>query len=209
MRPYLKSLGLEPDVIEGIMAEYGKIVTKAKSDLEAAQAAYDEANRKNAELTAIIAETTKKGDPDDLKRQLAELQEKMTQELANEREAHEKTKTTYSAEKEANETDNKVAVALRNAGMNHAVIDKALKLYDRSIVKRGNDGSISNADEVLAHFKQDWAAFFGETTVKGADVATPPVNNAAKITMADIAKMTPEEINTRFDELKPIIAGKK
>jgi hypothetical protein len=42
--------------------------------------------------------------------------------------AHKATRDTVAAEKEAADTDGKVAAALKAAGMNEKVIDKALKL---------------------------------------------------------------------------------
>jgi len=92
--------------------------------------------------------------------------------------AHNSTKSAYAAEKEYADTDGKVAAALKAAGMNEKVIDKALKLYDRTIVKKGKDGNIENADNVVEAFKKDWADFFGEVKTEGATVGNNFQNNA-------------------------------
>jgi hypothetical protein len=81
-------------------------------------------------------------------------------------------------------------------------------MYDRAIVKRGKDGAISNADEVVTHFKTEWSDFFGETVTKGAEVATPPPSpTKAKYTLDDIRKMKPDEINKHWDKIKPVLEG--
>ena len=72
------------------------------------------------------------------------------------------------------DTDGKVSEALRLAGMNKAAIPMAVKYYDRSIVKRGADGTISNAKEVVDSFRAEWDAFFGTITTVGSDVGNPP-----------------------------------
>ena len=72
------------------------------------------------------------------------------------------------------DTDGKVSEALRLAGMNKAAIPMAVKYYDRSIVKRGADGTISNAKEVVDSFRAEWDAFFGTITTVGSNVGNPP-----------------------------------
>ena len=215
MREFLRGLELSKETIDTIMAEHGKLMTRTKEDLEALKTQYDEANKKNTELGAKIAELLRKGDPDELKKELADFREKAAQELAAvreaqeaERAAHESTKAAYAAEKDDMDVDSKVAVALKEAGMNPAAIDKALKLYDRTMVKRGKDGAISNADDVLKHFKGEWAGFFGETVTKGAEVATPPANSTkSKLTLDDVKKMTQAEINANWEKVKPVLEG--
>ena len=226
MREFLRGLDLSKETIDTIMAEHGKLITRTKEDLETLKAQYDEANRKNAELGAKIAELLRKGDPDALKKQLEEFREQMAKELAAEREAHEQklaaereareaertahesTKAAYATEKDNMDVDGKVAAALKEAGMNPAAIDKALKLYDRAIVKRNKDGVISNTDDVLKHFKGEWAGFFGETVTKGAEVATPPTNSTKpKYTLDDVKKMKPADINANWEKIKPLLEG--
>jgi len=53
-------------------------------------------------------------------------------------------------------------------------IPLAVKYYDRSIVKRGEDGSILNAKEVVDSFRAEWDAFFGTITTVGSNVGNPP-----------------------------------
>jgi len=88
--------------------------------------------------------------------------------------AHNATRDGYAAEKDAADIDGKVTAALKAAGMNEKAIPKALKLYDRTIVEKDNDGNIKNTDKVLAHFKGEWGDFFGETQTKGAEVGNSP-----------------------------------
>lgn len=88
--------------------------------------------------------------------------------------AHQATRDGYVAEKDAADIDALVAAQLKVAGMNEKAIPKALKLYDRTTVERDKEGSIKNADNVLAAFKAEWGDFFGEVTQQGAAVGTPP-----------------------------------
>ena len=228
MRALLKELGLEPEAIDKIMAEHGKLMSKGIDEVTALKSLLADMKKANVELEgqnaetkrnyeAQIAEIKRNGDPAELKKnitdlhdQIAEMKEQAAKEVAAEKEAHEATKAGYAAEKDAQDVDGKVSAALKEAGMNPAAISKALKLYDRAIVKRGKDGAISNADDVLKYFKSDWADFFGETVTKGAEVATPPANSAKpKYTLEDVKKMTQAEVNANWDKIKPIIEGKQ
>ncbi|MCL1995344.1 MAG: hypothetical protein FWG63_03970, partial [Defluviitaleaceae bacterium] len=53
-------------------------------------------------------------------------------------------------------------------------IDKALKLYDRSLVKLDKDGNIENPSDVVAHFVKDWGDFFAKGQEQGVQISTPP-----------------------------------
>ena len=81
-----------------------------------------------------------------------------------------------------------------------AALSKAIKGYDRALVKRGADGGIDNRDEVLAHFADEWGDFFGKVQTQGVDVGSVHGQGARPAyTKEAIAKMSANEINQNWD----------
>ena len=81
-----------------------------------------------------------------------------------------------------------------------AALSKAIKSYDRSLVKRGTDGNIENHDEVLSHFANEWGDFFGKVQTQGVDVGSVHGQGARPAYTKDaIAKMSASEINQNWD----------
>jgi len=91
--------------------------------------------------------------------------------------------------------------------MHPAACAKALKSYDRAIVRRNSDGNIENGDEVLSYFAGEWSDFFGKVQMQGVDVGSPYGGAAPPAyTKEAIAKMSASEINKNWDSIKGVIA---
>ena len=81
-----------------------------------------------------------------------------------------------------------------------AALSKAIKSYDRALIKRGADGSIENREEVLSHFADEWGDFFGKVQTHGVDVGSVHGTGARPAyTKEAIAKMSANEINQNWD----------
>ena len=150
----------------------------------------------------------------ELEAQVMEMQAKLAdhdavkQSLEDEKAAHAATKKTHDDEKDAHYIDGLVSDALKAAGMNEKIIPKALKQYDRSLVKRDKDGSISNAEKIVETFKDEWGDFFGETQIVGADVGSSSQSTPAKTyTLDDISKMSPAQINENWASISKSLNG--
>jgi len=188
-RKFLQGLALESDVIDKIMQAHGDGIEREKSVAESLR---DDIKKINADLATARGDLEKaKQDAtnDDWESKYnaevtahGETKTAMQKSIDDEKSAHTATKEVYSAEKTASEIDSLVGELLKKAddkgiSMNAAAIPKALKLYDRAIVKRNKDGAIENADKVLEYFKGEWGDFFAGTEQKGADVGNPPGGN--------------------------------
>ena len=164
-------------------AEKGELqteISKLKNDVTDVQKEFDDYKTSNS----FEDEKTK------LEADISALKAKFEAEAA----AHKSTRDSYQAERDAADTDSKISNLLKEKGMNVKVIDKALKLYDRSAVKKGKDGKIENADKVIESFKSEWADFFGETSTQGALVGNPPANVAG-------GNANPKNVNTYMNNL--------
>ena len=209
-RKFLANLGITDDELigkilnahQGVAQPLKDDIDTLKSDLAAARADLKKAQEPPEGATDWEKKYNEEASAH------AATKEAMQKAVGDEIAAHKATKDGYAAEKDAADIDQKVSAALKAAGMNEKAIPKALKLYDRSMVKRDKEGAISNADKVVEHFKGEWGDFFSETKTIGADVGTPPINNpTGSYTKADIERMSAAEINANWDQIKPVLAG--
>jgi hypothetical protein len=165
LKPILESAGIEAGKIDGIIAQINKEVGKNFVD----KARYD---TKLTELSTMQGELNTANDG------LATAngwKEKFDAETA----AHKATKDAYGAEKTAAAIDGKVSAALKKAGMNEKVIDKALKLYKREDVKLNDKGELSEESKVIDAFKADWADFFGAMHTEGSNSGNSAGSNSS------------------------------
>lgn len=182
---FLKSLSLEQEDIDKVMAENGKDIAKEQAKYEAKLSDYDDKTLRVNELEKELKEAQK---------QAAEVdawKSKYEQEV----EAHNQTKETAStatadwekkwAERDeadtAKETASKKRAAARSElikrGANpDAVDDFMLDKLDYDGLELDGD-TIKGADDYVKPYQERYAKYFGTTVTKGADVATPPANN--------------------------------
>ena len=189
-RKFLLGLGLEADAIDKVLDAAGADLEREKAVSEALREEAKALKAEAAEAKKALKEATdaKTKDEDAFKTKFEaeqtaheETKKAMKKAIDDETAAHKATKDGIVAEKEAAEVDQLVSEILKRGddkigGMNVAAIPKALKLYDRSIVKRGKDGAVENADDVLNHFGREWGDFFAKEEQHGAAVGTPPGN---------------------------------
>ena len=101
--------------------------------------------------------------------------------------AYSEYKKQVEAEKESARNDADVLAICKEAGI---VRESSLRLvakdFDRSKIKRGEDGSITNRDELLAAVKADYADFVASPGAAGAPPANPPTGGGSGMTKEQI-----------------------
>lgn len=99
----------------------------------------------------------------------------------------------YKGEQEKREThgakEKAYRALLKEAGISEKRLDSVLKVSDIDGLELDDKGAIKDAKELTKSIKSEWADFIVQTTVKGADTATPPVNTGGTKTRAEIAAM--------------------
>lgn len=153
-RSFLTSLGLEKEIIDQIMKEYGIAVEALKARTKETE------DELRGQLQTALAQNTPEQD---------EFKAKYEAELA----AHESTRNEYTAEKEETETLALLRKALAAEGANPNAVDLLLKGIELAAIQK-KDGEIENWEELCAPVKTKYAAFFGEVTRQGANVGSPP-----------------------------------
>ena len=193
-RANLKAMGLEPDQVEKVLDLHGASMESAKENAkEKAKQAEEALQAKITELESDLSKAraelkAAKEDDDGFESKLAaeiEAHKVTKAELEAAKTEHKKAVDGYAKEKEDAEIDGLVKSLLGEGDESHgkmlpAAIDKALRMYDRTIVKRDKDGKLKNADEVLAHFAAEWKDFFGKSETLGVDTGSPPASNPDK-----------------------------
>ena len=187
-RANLKAMGLEPEHVEKVLDLHGASMESAKENAkEKARQAEEALQAKITELEGDLSKAraelkAAKEDEDGFETKLAaevEAHKATKAELETVKAEHKKAVDGYAKEKEDAEIDGLVKSLLGEGDesygkMHPSAIDKALKMYDRALVKCDKDGKIKNADEVLAHFAAEWKDFFGKSETHGVDTGSPP-----------------------------------
>ncbi len=106
--------------------------------------------------------------------------------------AHKEYKQKVEAEKTAARDDADVLALCKEAGIAR---DSSLRLivkdFDRSKIKRGEDGAITNHDELVSGIKTDYADFVGTPGNQGTPPTTPPSGGGTTYkTRDEIMKIT-------------------
>lgn len=184
-REYLKGLGLEDSVIDGIMAEHGRTVSDLNNQLGA------ERNKVTERDNQIDTLKSSGGDAEALKKQVETLQQE------NQAKDAQLAKTTI---------DNQVANTLRDAGAVNVTAVRAL-LAEQGELALDKDGKVAGLDDMLNKVKEANAWAFVETKPKD----TPPINfpgnpdpktGTQPMTMDDALKIT--DFDTRIEAIAAV-----
>lgn len=158
-RKYLKSIGLTEDQIEGIVEEHIATVNDLKETANKYKADADKLPTVQKELDDLKAA----GD--------GGYKEKYDAEVK----AFKEYKRQVEAEKTAARDDADVLALCKEAGISR---ESSLRLiakdFDRSKIKRGEDGKITNHDDLVSSIKTDYADFVGTPGNHGTPPTTPP-----------------------------------
>lgn len=169
-RKALKAMGLTEEQVDSIIEAHTETVDGLKEQMKTYKA--------DAEKLPGVQKQL-----DDLKNDGGEdWKSKYDAEKA----AHDKTKSDHAAEKTAAQNEKLFRVVLTNIGITGKRADQIVKLTDVSAFKV-KDGAYEDAAAVEKHIRDEYSEFVPTTTVKGADVPSPPGNVGGKMTREQIA----------------------
>ncbi|HFI0351808.1 TPA: phage scaffolding protein [Streptococcus suis] len=184
-REFLARLGLPEEAIEQIMAEHGKTVQATQSKLDEAESKLKEANS--------TLDTLKKSNKDN-------------EELQNELKMYKDKVTQLEAQAKESAKQQTIKDALVNA----KATDVDYLMYKLGDVELAEDGSIKDLDSKIKDLQTNHPTFFQATepeqanngfkSLGGADL--PEGKRSTIYTQEDIARMTPEQINSNWDAIK-------
>lgn len=164
-RKFLASLKLEADVIDTIIEAHGETVDALKKQRDDAIAA-----------SGNIEELTK--ERDELRTQLEELKT-AGGDVAKVQAEFDAYKKQVEDERLTARTDADVLDMLKEAGIQRETFrTMAAKAFDRSKIKRGDDGNIANRDELLTAIKTEFAdCIASDPTPSPAPRVDPPAGS--------------------------------
>lgn len=168
-RKLLKSLSLEESVIETIIDAHTETVDALKQQRDAAQAEADKVAAITKERDEALEKLSKAGDA-------AKVQADF-----------DAYKKQVADEKAAAQTDADVLALLKEAGIQRESFQQlASKSFDRSKIKRGEDGSITNRQELLEGIKTDFADCISTLQQQGTPPNNPPTGGGKGMTREQI-----------------------
>lgn len=168
-RKLLKSLGLEEAAIDTIIDAHTETTDALKKERDTAR---EEA-----------------GKIGNLTRQLNDANDKLAKagDAAKVQADFDAYKQEVEAEKKAAKTDADVRAILKDAGIARAsFLDAVANSYDRSKLVYGEDGKITNRDELVTAAKTDYSDFVASTASVGIPPVTPPTGKAGGMTKDEI-----------------------
>ena len=142
MREFLKGLDLEPELIDTIMAEHGKIVTKDKEELQTLKEQVKELkeNSKNAEeLQTKYEELSKKIEEEEATKRAKEEDDVLTRNIND----------VFGDKKFVNDfTKNAIVEQIKTALKDNANVGKSAKdLFEE--IQNGKEGIFDNPNKVV------------------------------------------------------------
>lgn len=183
-RNFLKSMGLTDEQVSAIIEGHSDTVTaltKERDDARAAAAKVEELTRERDDFKAKYE---KAGDASKVQAEFDAYKQKVEGEKV-------------SAAKTA-----AVRKSFKSAGVNRdEFADLLLGKVDMDKVELDGD-KVKDEAALLDPLKNKYAGCFGEVSDKGTDPMNPPGNGGkATYTMADIEKMSIDEINKNWDAI--------
>ena len=170
-RSFLKSIGLDEEKIQTVIDAHLEVVNTLKEE------------RDKLKQDAAT---------------LGDLQEKLKQyeggedfkaKYEDEHKAFEDYKADVKAKAELAKVQSAYRKLLAEEKISEKRLDAVCRLTDFSKMKLDKDGNLADIDALRSSIKSDWADYITETTVKGADVETPPKVAKATMTKDEIMKI--------------------
>ena len=162
-RKYLKSMGLTEEQVDSIIDAHTETLEGLKNKADQYEADAKKLKAVEKELSDLKAD----GGEDYKAKYEAEC------------EAHAKTKADHAAKETAAMHERLFRAELTRAGITGKRADQIVKATDLTAYKV-KDGAYEDGQAVQDSIRSEWGEFIPATTVKGADVVTPPANNGGK-----------------------------
>lgn len=173
-RKMLKALGIDDEKIDQIIDAHSEVVDGLKSDRDRYKGDSEKLEGVQRELDDLKA----KGDDGYKSKYEAEKQ------------AHEELKADIANQKAYAEKESAYRELLRAAGIKEKFINTIIRA-DKAVIDGltlGDDGKIPDAETLTENARQNWGDFVAITTTHTAGKETPPANNGAKMSRADLYK---------------------
>lgn len=162
-RKLMKSMGIEDEKIDQIIEAHVETVDALKSERDGYKAEADRLASVEGELQAL---KEKPGD---------DFREKFEAE----HEAFEAYKSEVAAKEAEREKVGLYESVLRDAGIDEKRIASVVKVTDLSALEV-KDGEIVDREKAVESAKSEWGDFIVQSSVKGAQVDTPPAKTATE-----------------------------
>lgn len=192
-RDFLKELGLEKEAIDAIMAENGKDIENAKSEVKELESDIKGLKEQLKDRDGQIEDLKKAaGSNEDLKKQIEEMQEKnKTAEDAHKAEIHQ-MKVDMAVERALKDAKNATAVKALLNGLGKAEF--------------AEDGTIKGLEDQIKALKKSDAYLFndGKPKLKGAKVGESSDDEPTGITKEQFNRMSYKDKNKLFNENKEL-----
>ena len=172
-RKFLRALGVEEDKIDEIVTAHQDTLEEIKAERDGLKDNASKLAEAQAEVTRLSGELEKaKKNGGDAAKIQADF-DAFKQQIAD--------------EKAAAQTDADVLALLKEAGIQRESFQQlASKSFDRSKIKRNEDGSISNRQELLDGIKTDFADCIATQQQQGTPPNNPPTGGGQGMTREQI-----------------------
>lgn len=168
-RKFLNALGIDEEKVDEIITAHTDTVTALKEQRDKYKADADKLPEVEKERDTLKAQLDENGEnPFEgkykaLKKEFDDYKADVT-----EKETKEAKKTAFKA-------------FLKKIGINEKRIDSVVKVAEANgtidKLELNENGEINGEEELATETKNEWADFLVETSVQGANTATPPANN--------------------------------
>ena len=193
-RKLLKSFGLEESVIDSIIEAHGETVEALKKQRDDALADAG----KVSEITHERDELVKK----------IETLEKNGGDAAKVQADFDAYKEQIKKEKADALNDSDLRKIAKKAGVQReSFLDMIARVFDMSLIQRGEDGSVSNEAMLQEAIQKAYPDCIGVKETGGTPPVTPPTAPGGTYTREQIAKMTPAEINKNWTAVQAALKG--
>lgn len=194
-RNLLKSIGLNDEQISAVIENHMETVEGLKAERDSNKEAAASLSQAQAEVTRLTGEL--------------EQAKKNTGDAARVQADFDAYRQQVEAERSAAMNESDLLAIAQEAGIQRESFRRmAVKTFDAQRIKRGENNTIANRDELLAAMKADYPDFIAtEPQPKGPGPLTPPTEGGKTYTREQIQRMSADEINKNWDAVKTSLAS--
>ena len=163
-RNFLKSMGLTDEQISAIIENHMDTVEGLKAERDSLKDNAGKLTEAQAEVARLTSEL--------------EAAQKTGGDAAKVQADFDAYKQQVAAERMEAATDAELTELAKAAGIQRDSFRKlAVKTFDRALIKRSEDNTITNRDDLVAAMKQEYPDFIATATTTGTSPASPPTGS--------------------------------